>query len=148
MWPSVDCDGRNVARAAKATLAEHAVKLLPNYLLEIIKRHGKQLCGTNPKLRARVKSGIVRSRHMFHMYDHRLAWTARVLVTTHGNRKIERHTMVERHGRGNVVNFEIDPWLPVTNENVGVDQGCFDVLRECSSLRLRQIRHDVRNNHM
>jgi hypothetical protein len=54
---------------------------------------------------------------------------ARMLVTAKADRKVERHVVMEPHGRGNVMNLQIDPRLPVADQDIGVDQRRFDVLR-------------------
>ena len=44
----------------------------PDPVLEIRKGHAKELGGADPKLGARIESGIGSSRHVYEMEDHRL----------------------------------------------------------------------------
>src|SRR5260370_5732050 len=82
------------------------------------------------------------------MQHHRLSRIARVLVATETYRKIERHTAMERHRCGDVVDLEFDPWAPITNQHIRVHQWRLDVLRQGRALWLGQVRHDVRDNHV
>src|SRR5215471_9467172 len=58
--PAVDGDRCNVARARKSTRPEHAIELVADTRLEILKRHVEQLRLPDAKLRARRARGWAR----------------------------------------------------------------------------------------
>ena len=69
-------------------------------------------------------------------------------VAAKADGKVERHARMERHGRGNIEDLEPDPWLPVADQNVGVNERRFDILAQRVSLCCGEVGSDVRNNHV
>src|SRR5439155_4783480 len=95
--PAVDGDRRNISRAGEPARAKHAVELVPDFLLEIRACHSEQRCCADTKLRARIKPGIGRPRHVLEVQQHRLAWIAWMAVAAKADGKVERHARMERH---------------------------------------------------
>ena len=77
------------------------------------------------------------------MQQDRLGGIARMAVAAEADRKIERHLAVERHRRRNAGDLERDPWAPIVNQHIGVNERSLDVLRQGRMLPQRQFRDDV-----
>ena len=69
-------------------------------------------------------------------------------ITAERDRIVELNPAIDRHRRGNLVHAEPHPRVPVAHEHLTVDERRLDVLRQRFALRLRQLRHDVRDNHV
>src|SRR5262245_15817137 len=148
MGPAIYRDSRNVALAREAAFAKHSVELITNAAFDLVETHFQNVLAADAKLGARIEALVRRACNVTKVKAHRLSWMARMPVGSETNGIVELDTAVERHGRGDVMDAEVGPRLPILDHNVVVEHRRLGVLAESLPLIFRQFRHDVWDDHI
>src|SRR6266566_1573651 len=146
--PAIHRDGYNVAITRESAWCQHAVEFIADLGLDLIEAHLENLLPADSKLITRVETLIGGAGHMRQVQAHRLRRRAGMAVAAETYRIIELDAAMERHRRGDRVDPESNPGTPISDHDLIVEDRRLDVLGEGLSLRVRQLRHDVWNQHI